>query len=331
MYHYHPIRSYLILLIIVASISNDTATRAALSSLGAETFSSSLAGLFVNNTIKLSEKYNMEKYKMEVTPADWTFLLSALIYLWQGVWLAYGLSMFCRKTTEGPLYLVFPVLPPILYIVYSFSLACNVAWLLIWDKEYMEVALIFINLMTCTLYICLVVSIRRVNEFGHLMIRHKLMRDIWAMRVIVQNGLGLYAAWGTVASVFNFAIVLTFGTGLSGDRQAVGSTVSLIIFTLEIFAWFIFDNFVFEKPLRYLFTPYSVIVISLVGILSKNWDPTKRNAIYTAALLGMVILMSILKMILTTWRHYKKPIFSNKPQNYRRPIVSFEVRNLLEQ
>ena len=239
--------------------------------------------------------------------------------------------MFCRKTAEGPLFLVFPVLPPILYIVYSFSLACNVAWLLIWDKEYMEVALVFINLMTCTLYICLVVSIRRINEYGHLMLRHKLRKDIWAIRLIVQNGLAVYASWGTVASVFNFAIVLTYRTGLSGDRQDVGSTVSLILFTLEIFAWFIFDNFVFEKLLRYLLTPYPVVVVSLVGILSKNWDPSERNSIFTAALLGMSILMSIVKLVLVTWRHYKKPIFSNKPQNYRRPVVSFEVRNLLEQ
>ena len=287
--------------------------------------------MFVNNTIKLSDKYNLETYKLDVTPADWTFLLSALIYLWQGVWLAYGLAMFCRRTAEGPMYLVFPVFPPILYIVYSFSLACNVAWLLIWDKEYMEVALVFINLMTCTLYICLVVSIRRLNEYGHLMIRHKLQKDIWMIRLVVQNGLGLFAAWGTVAAVFNFAIVLSYRTGLKQSRQDVGSTVSLIIFTLEIFAWFIFDNFVFEKLLRYLFTPYGVIVVSLIGIMTKNWNPTSRNAIYTATLLGTAILMSLLKLVLTTWRHYKKPVFSNKPQNYRRPVVSFEVRNLLEQ
>ena len=242
--------------------------------------------------------------------------------------------MFCRRTAEGPMYLVFPVFPPILYIVYSFSLACNVAWLLIWDKEYMEVALVFINLMTCTLYICLVVSIRRLNEYGHLMIRHKLQKDIWMIRLVVQNGLGLFAAWGTVAAVFNFAIVLSYRTGLKQSRQSgqdVGSTVSLIIFTLEIFAWFIFDNFVFEKLLRYLFTPYGVIVVSLIGIMTKNWNPSSRNAIYTATLLGTAILMALLKLVLTTWRHYKKPVFSNKPQNYRRPVVSFEVRNLLEQ
>ena len=285
----------------------------------------------MNNTLKLSEKYNLEKYYLDVTPADWTFLMTAPIYLWQGIWLFYGVSLICRRTEEGPLYVMYPVLPPILYIVFSFALACNVAWLLIWDKQYMEVALVFINLMACTLYICLVVSMRRLSEWGHLMMRSKLGRDIWIIRILVQNGLGMYATWGTVAAVFNFAIVLTYRTGLSGDRQEVGSTVSLIVFTLEIIAWFTLDIFVFEKLLRYLITPYIVILVSLVGILNKNWDPTKRNSIYTATLLGAAFFLTLVKVVLIFWRHYKRPIFSNNQQKYRRPVVSFEVRNLLDQ
>jgi hypothetical protein len=195
----------------------------------------------------------------------------------------------------------------------------------------MEVALIFINLKTCTLYICLMVSIRRLNEYGHLMARAKLQRDIWLVRIMVQNGLGIFASWGTVASVFNFAIVLTYRTGLSGERQEVGSTVSLIIFTLEVISWFILDNFVLEKSVRYLFTPYATVLISLIGILHKNWDPSKRNSIYTAALFLTVVIMSVIKVVLSTWRHYKRPIFSCNSQRYRRPVVSFEVRNLLDQ
>lgn len=289
------------------------------------------SGLFVNNTLKLSEKYNLEKYYLDVTPADWTFLLTALIYLWQGVWLFYGVTTICRRTEDGPLYVMYPVLPPILYIVFSFALACNVAWLLIWDKQYMEVALVFINLMACTLYICLVVSMRRLQEWGPLMLRSKLDRDIWIIRIVIQNGLGLYATWGTVAAVFNFAIVLTYRTGLSGERQEVGSTVSLIVFTLEIIAWFVLDVIVFEQVLRYLLTPYLVILTSLVGILSKNWDPTKRNSIYTATLLGAAFFLTLIKVVLLGWRHYKQPLFHNNQQKYRRPVVSFEVRNLLDQ
>ncbi len=61
------------------------------------------------------------------------------LHVLQAAWLSYGVSLICRRTPDGPIYVLFPILPPILYVVYSFALACNVAWLLIWDKQYMEV------------------------------------------------------------------------------------------------------------------------------------------------------------------------------------------------
>ena len=48
--------------------------------------------------------------------------------------------MTCRRNEAGYLYRAYPVIPPILYVVFSFSLACNISWLLIWDREYMEVS-----------------------------------------------------------------------------------------------------------------------------------------------------------------------------------------------
>ena len=253
--------------------------------------------------------------------------MTALIYFWQSIWITYGVTMICRKTVYGYMYRAFPVLPPILYVVFSFALACNISWLLIWDREYMEVALVFINLMTCNLYICLVVSLRRLNDYGTLMVRQKLQRDIWLMRVLVHNGLAMFATWGTVAAMFNFAVVLTYRTGAKAE---VGSTVSLAIFTLEIIAWWIFDNFVFERLLRYLFTPYIVILVSIAGILSKNWNPHSANSMLTLSLFGLVAVLSIIKTVLVLYRHFKRPLFSVQPK-YRRPVVSFEVRSLLEQ
>ena len=187
-------------------------------------------------------------------------------------------------------------------------------------------ALVFINLMACTLFICLVVSLRRLNDYGHLMIHDKVHRDIWLIRIFVQNGLAMYATWATVASIFNFALVLTFRTGA---EQEVGSMVSLTVFTLEIFAWWIFDNFVFEKLFRYLITPYVVVLVAIVGIISNNWDPTANNSIYTVTLLALSVFLTVIKCVLAAYKHWKHPIFGAKP-SYRRPLVSFEVRSLLE-
>ena len=170
-------------------------------------------------------------------------------------------------------------------------------------------------------------SLRRLYEFGDLMVRQKLTRDIWLIRIFVHNGLAMFATWGTVAAMFNFAVVLTYGTGA---KLEVGSTVALAIFTLEVVAWFIFDNFVYEKLLRYVFTPYLIIIVSITGILSRNWNPNKPNSIFTLSLFTLVCILAVIKTCLVVYRHYKYPLFCPEVHQYRRPVVSFEVRNLLE-
>ena len=158
------------------------------------------------------------------------------------------------------------------------------------------------------------------------MAKLNLTRDIWLIRIFVHNGLAMFATWGTVAAMFNFAVVLTFRTGAT---EGVGSTVSLAIFILEILSWWIFDNFVFEKLLRYLYTPYIMILVSLSGILSNNWDPEESNCILTLMIFALVVILATVKVVLSIYRHKKNPLFSIKPK-YRRPIVSFEGRSLLE-
>ena len=270
-----------------------------------------LAGLFVNSTGSLAEKFLLNKYKLDVTPDDWTFYFNALIYFWQALWLVYGIFMLFLQVPLSRhrfvyFYREFPVIPPILYVVFSFSLACNVSWLLIWDREYMEVALVFINLMTCTLYICLVVSIRRLKEFAPHMVQTGLRRHVWIMQVVCCNGLAVFATWGTVAAMFNFAVVLAYGTETD---QGAGSTVALALFLLEILVWFAFDMFLFEAALRYLYTPYVVIIVSLIGILTKNYSATNSNTVIVLVILILVSLLFVVKVLLSVYRHRSRPLY----------------------
>lgn len=175
--------------------------------------------------------------------------------------------------------------------------------------------------MSCTLYVCLVVSLRRLDQFCRLLASSSAAggatfsaaeatgfprRDIWVVRLVVQNGLAMFAMWGTVASMFNFAVVLTYRTGA---RQSVSSSVALSIFTLEIITWWIFDNFIFEKYFRYLITPYVVLILSIAGITSKNWDPSNGNAVYTLVLFCLVVVLTVSKMALLVWRHRNRPLY----------------------
>jgi len=44
------------------------------------------------------------------------------------------------------------------------------------------------------------------------------------------------------------------------------------------------DIYVFEKYLRFTFSPYIQLAIALAGILSKNWNPNEPAPIFTLAL-----------------------------------------------
>ena len=78
-------------------------------------------------------------------------------------------------------------------------------------------ALLFVNLMSFTLYVCLVVSLRRLDQFCSMFpvpvsgvnssvagspadLEVPLSRDVWLVRLLVQNGIAMFAMWGTVAS-----------------------------------------------------------------------------------------------------------------------------------
>lgn len=286
-----------------------------------------VAGLFVNYTISLSDKFKLNELELDVTPADWTFYVNGLIYFWQGLWLTYAFTLFLRKINGVYIYIKYPFLPPIVFIVFSFALICNVSWLLIWDKQYMEVALVFINLMSCTLYICLISILRRLHSFGLEMAKDQLHLDIWLVRLLVCNGIAMFAAWSSVASMFNFAVVLTYST-ITESKLEVGSTVAIAIFALEIICWWIFENFMFEKLLRYLYTPYIVLIYSMIGIMHRNWNPNSINCQLIISLFAAVIFLATSKTIISIYRHNKYPQYVFRT-TVKTPNQWYEIRHLL--
>ena len=271
-------------------------------------------GFYRSNTRTVADRYYLEKYYTEMTPAEWTLYVASVIYVWQAVWLMYGLTTFFGRVDGGHFYSVFPVLPPILYIVFSFSLACNISWLLIWDREYMEVALVFINLMACTLFICLIITLKILDKFGNKFAAQNRGREIWLIRILVHNSLAMFATWAAVVAIFNFTVEIIYPTGAD---QSVGSTVSLAFFTMEILTFWLCDIFVFDNLLRYLLSPYVVLLISLFGICQNNWDPRKVTSICTTSLLALSILLTVIKTILMIHRHKIAPVFTSKRHHSR--------------
>ncbi|XP_046331298.2 uncharacterized protein LOC124114661 [Haliotis rufescens] len=250
---------------------------------------SNSGGLFIHGIGNVSAIYNLE-----VTPAGATFAIWGVIYLWQFLWIIYSLVAICRSTPDGPVYTTPMLLPVGFFITYILNMITNGVWLFLWDREYV-IASVFVLLATSvTLYVCIGISYRFLQWNILYLSEHGRTYDVYLVRYVVQNGLGIYAAWVTIATLLNLGAVLEYKL----ENPLDSSTTALIILSLlsvEVVVFVALDLSVLYQYSRYIFTPYLVVVVALVGIIAKNWDPLKSSSIFSAVLLGVAAVCLCLK------------------------------------
>jgi len=74
-----------------------------------------------------------------------------------------------------------------------------------------------------------------------------------------------------------------------------------------IIAWFVLENFVWEKYCRYNFTIYPVLILALSGLIDKLRFPTvpnmgNQNLIIASVNLALVLTATVARIILSVWR-----------------------------
>jgi hypothetical protein len=129
------------------------------------------------------------------------------------------------------------------------------------------------------------------------------------MRFIVLNGHAVYAAWLLVASSLNFTIWLK--TKLALHAEGWATTLSLIMLTIGIIAYWILENFIFPSQMAYTWSPWLVWFIALAGILIKHWRLLREksfNQIFILILSIVCFVFFCVKVILFTVRYTKQQI-----------------------
>ena len=247
------------------------------------------------------------EHPTEITPASSTFAIWAAIYIWQTVWIIYTLTPLCRPRAGN-------ILPTYFYGFYALSSVLNFTWLLVWSREYLGISFAILALASLSLDGALFFAYRGLNNYlakfpNNEELPNKV--DVWCTRFLVINGVVFYATWTTIATLVNMTITLQY------DFKANSSTVAsvaLAILLCIVLGWFILENFVLERHLRFTFSEYITLIIGLSGILKKQWTDGHGNQAFVLAILVISILLFIARITLIVYKEKKN---MHEGENYK--------------
>jgi len=178
-------------------------------------------------------------YATEITPAGWTFSIWGVIYTGLALMWVFLVAGLCRRNEFGFVYCKPGVLPNWWFGIWAMNCGMNIGWLFVWDRSYdnkwlLIIAMVLLFLIAFSNYVLIGVSAKSLALYGPwLHQKHRL--DLWLQRVVVENSLGLYATWTTIASLINLTTVLTYLAGMSMEDSA---TVALAILLVEALVWY---------------------------------------------------------------------------------------------
>ena len=255
--------------------------------------------IFLNSTVEISDKY-----RLEITPAGWTFTIWRFIYAFQVLFVAFlAYNMQIRSTISNDN--IPRVYNDLMLAFYCVNLLCNIAWLMLFDRQQMVASFIFLIVLTVCLYAALVTH--------HILIKTNievLSRDypyvFFATRVFIQNGLAIYATWVTISTLLNMGIVAAY---LGTMTQSTASTLCLSFLIVEVLVYFILEVTIFEHYLRYTYLPWFVVIFVMAGIIQNNYVQNDLNSNFSLAILIISSFLFAIKTSLSVVFTFTKPIY----------------------
>eukprot|EP00095_Tigriopus_kingsejongensis_P008611 maker-scaffold147_size311475-snap-gene-2.14 protein:Tk08611 transcript:maker-scaffold147_size311475-snap-gene-2.14-mRNA-1 annotation:"PREDICTED: uncharacterized protein LOC101165601" len=259
------------------------------------------SGIVHNSVGNLSRKY----YTM-VTPAGWVFSIWSVIYLWiMSMIIFFWVTVF-RSNDFGKVYLNPVVLSKSYMAVFFINLACNTAWIFIWDNELLILSSVFLFLIAVTNIVTLAILSYNIAADNH-RLKSEQPGYFWSYIVLSQNCHGTYTAWSVIASFINLITALHYSGGVDLE---VCSIISLTLLLIVTVVWFVLENVFLDRFVRFLVVPYIVVIWACAGIVYKQQnDPRVSLGIksYVFAILGVASLLLVLRIGVIAFRQVKRP------------------------
>ena len=129
--------------------------------------------------------------------------------------------------------------------LYTGTNVSGIIWSYVWGNTYQEIAFSLLFLMWAFILAAIsveTVHLYRVTPDMKMSMKYKI--DLWITRLLVVNGMCIYATWLTVATLLNFGIVLQYYAGVN---ETTTGAVMLWLLSVEVLAYFAVENTVFDS------------------------------------------------------------------------------------
>jgi len=214
----------------------------------------------------------------------WITYMWIFIFIWQAAWLAYGVSTIFRKSSSDYLYKYPPVMHWLIYLNFSITNLLHIFCLTLWSQNLFGFATFYTALMFISLYIAVFMSLFKLSDYQREMYYTEKTRDVWSIRLLVQNGLFMYAAWSFVMFLITLSITLVHELKFSKENAHL---LIIILMFIKLVAYFLVENFVLYRYCKFIFTPwlvYGLFLADLVFYPNKTeyqMSPTMANSYWS--------------------------------------------------
>jgi len=267
-------------------------------------FFSGISGIspFKNGTLQI-----FLDYETSFTPQAWSApAITVCLVMWQIGFVFYSISTMMRYTSYGYLYIAPGHTHPQLYICYSIGLVLHMVWITTINVFGPGTSIYSIPFSAAFVFAAYGISCHRLYYRGHILQREGAQKEALYVRLCTQNALAIHGTWLFFLTVLNLDMALVHVFHL--DWEISGSIVHAFVL-VYIVVWFFLDNFIFDKFLRYTFSPYLVFLLYLFGCVYHHHYCSTYIFAMTAFTLAIAVLLAVLKVVILVRNQLLHPLW----------------------
>lgn len=246
-------------------------------------------------------------YFTYITPAGWAFAIWSLIYIWLAILLIFYIVTIFKSNDFGKVYLNPEVANFTYRAIFIANLSLNASWIILWGNKYLLASCIVLFLIAITNVIILGIFSFNIATDNH-RLKSEQPKLFWSYVVLGQNCHGTYTAWTLIASCISLTTELRYGGAALNLESA--SLIGLSLLLVMVVIWFVLENTVLDRYVRFLITPYLVVIWACIATVTEHRQTAEVPEViqwYVIGILIVAIVLAVLRAGLIAFRQIKMP------------------------